>query len=173
MPRSLDVVLRHEIVERAKAGDKVVFTGMMVVIPDTGARSRAGEAAVSAKSSGGGRGGGADSGQGYGGIKSLGVKELTYRTAFVASGVQPLEVRTGVHNVRDSPDQTDIASEFTQEERDEINRMKDLPNLYQSMVNSIAPSVYGHQWVKRGVLLMLLGGVHKKTPEVDPPFSPP
>ena len=173
MPRSHDVVLRHEIVERAKAGDKVVFTGMMVVIPDTGARSRAGEAAVSAKSSGSGRGGGADSGQGYGGIKSLGVKELTYRTAFVASGVQPLEVRTGVHNVRDSPDQTDIASEFTQEERDEINRMKDLPNLYQSMVNSIAPSVYGHQWVKRGVLLMLLGGVHKKTPEVSNPLYHP
>ena len=41
---------------------------MLVVIPDTGARARAGEAAVSAKSGGGGRGGN-DQGQGYGGIK--------------------------------------------------------------------------------------------------------
>eukprot|EP00616_Rhizochromulina_sp_CCMP1243_P004380 CAMPEP_0118992468 /NCGR_PEP_ID=MMETSP1173-20130426/53464_1 /TAXON_ID=1034831 /ORGANISM="Rhizochromulina marina cf, Strain CCMP1243" /LENGTH=84 /DNA_ID=CAMNT_0006943657 /DNA_START=11 /DNA_END=261 /DNA_ORIENTATION=- len=40
-----------------------------------------------------------------------------------------------------------------------------MPNLYQKMVDSIAPNVFGHQWVKRGVLLMLLGGVHKRTPE--------
>ena len=42
------------------------------------------------------------------------MKELTYRTAFVASGVQPLEVKTGVHNVRDSPNPQDIANEFTE-----------------------------------------------------------
>ncbi len=34
MPRSLDVILRHEIVDHAKPGDKVVFTGCLVVVPD-------------------------------------------------------------------------------------------------------------------------------------------
>ena len=34
MPRSLDVILRSEMVERAKAGDKCVFTGTFVVVPD-------------------------------------------------------------------------------------------------------------------------------------------
>jgi len=34
MPRSLDVILRSELVERAKAGDKCVFTGSFIVVPD-------------------------------------------------------------------------------------------------------------------------------------------
>ena len=33
------------------------------------------------------------------------------------------------------------------------------------MADSICPSVFGHAEVKRGVLLMLFGGVHKKTKE--------
>ena len=37
--------------------------------------------------------------------------------------------------------------------------------MYNNLVNSIAPNVFGHQEVKRGVLLMLLGGVHKTTQE--------
>ena len=166
MPRSIDVILRHEVVEKAKAGDKCVFTGMLVVIPDTSSMSRAGEATVAARGDSNAGVRAKDTGQGYGGLKKLGVRELTYRTVFIASGVQPLEVRTGVHNVRDAPEGPDnLASEFTQEERDEILRMASSPNLYQKMVESIAPAVFGHQWVKRGVLLMLLGGVHKKTPE--------
>ena len=34
MPRSLDVILRSELVERAKAGDKCVFTGTFIIVPD-------------------------------------------------------------------------------------------------------------------------------------------
>jgi DNA replication licensing factor MCM6 len=34
MPRSLDVILRSEMVERAKAGDKCVFSGTFIVVPD-------------------------------------------------------------------------------------------------------------------------------------------
>ena len=34
MPRSMDVILRNEIVETAKAGDKVIIVGMPIVIPD-------------------------------------------------------------------------------------------------------------------------------------------
>ena len=34
MPRTMDIVVRHEMVDRAKAGDKCTFTGMLVVIPD-------------------------------------------------------------------------------------------------------------------------------------------
>lgn len=31
---SVDVILRHEVVERAKAGDKMLFSGTLIVIPD-------------------------------------------------------------------------------------------------------------------------------------------
>jgi DNA replication licensing factor MCM6 len=43
--------------------------------------------------------------------------------------------------------------------------MKDSPRLYVRLARSIAPSVHGHDEIKRGILLMLFGGVHKKTPE--------
>ena len=51
------------------------------------------------------------------------------------------------------------------QERQEILRMREEPHLYSKMVKSICPKVFGHDEVKRGVLLMLFGGVHKRTPE--------
>jgi DNA replication licensing factor MCM6 len=30
----MDVILRNEVVETAKAGDKVIITGMPIVVPD-------------------------------------------------------------------------------------------------------------------------------------------
>ena len=43
MPRSMDVILRHEMVESCKAGDKCVFVGSLVVIPDGHALAKTGE----------------------------------------------------------------------------------------------------------------------------------
>ena len=34
MPRSMDVILRNEIVDTAKPGDRCIFTGTLVVVPD-------------------------------------------------------------------------------------------------------------------------------------------
>ena len=34
-------------------------------------------------------------------------------------------------------------------------------NIYHKLASSICPTVYGHDDVKRGILLMLFGGVHK------------
>jgi len=34
MPRSVDVILRGDVVDKAKAGDRTVFTGSLVVVPD-------------------------------------------------------------------------------------------------------------------------------------------
>ena len=34
MPRSMDIILRNEMVDRAKPGDKCSFTGALVVVPD-------------------------------------------------------------------------------------------------------------------------------------------
>ena len=52
---------------------------------------------------------------------------------------------------------------MTEAERRKIIEMKDDPRLYQFMASSIAPAVWGHDDIKRGLLLMLLGGVHKDT----------
>ena len=34
MPRSMDIIMRTECVEKAKAGDRVVITGTPIVVPD-------------------------------------------------------------------------------------------------------------------------------------------
>ena len=171
MPRTIDVVLRNEMVERAKPGDRVVLTGSLVVVPDGSALARSGEAARA--SSGGGGGGNnpragreAASGGGGGvrGLAALGVRELTYRTCFVACCVLPSDVAqrirrrgveaagggggeggghvvneswlfgTGAANSADSPKTAqEVAMEFTEEEKEEIRRMKGMSRLYDKV----------------------------------------
>ena len=88
----LDVILRAEIVERAKAGDKCVFTGTFIVVPDVAALGLPGVNAEMLKEGGGGRGGGGFN-MGVTGLKALGVKDLTYKTAFLACMVQSADAR--------------------------------------------------------------------------------
>lgn len=59
------------------------------------------------------------------------------------------------------------SEEFSEAEKNEIEALADEHggNLYPRMIQSIAPTVFGHEEIKRGVLLQLLGGVHKRTPE--------
>ena len=41
--------------------------------------------------------------------------------------------------------------------------MQQTPNLYEAMATSLCPAVFGHDEVKRGILLQLFGGVNKHT----------
>jgi DNA replication licensing factor MCM6 len=86
MPRSLDVILRGELVERAKAGDKCVFTGAFIVVPDVSQLALpGGERPTMSREVN--KTGGMNAGAGGGGVtglKSLGVRDLQYKTAFLA-----------------------------------------------------------------------------------------
>jgi DNA replication licensing factor MCM6 len=57
------------------------------------------------------------------------------------------------------------AVELTELDRTILRDMRTTPHLYHRMTESICPSVFGHLEVKRGIMLMLLGGVHKRTKE--------
>lgn len=164
MPRTMDVILRNDNVESAKAGDKVVLTGTLVVIPDSVSLARAGER-VQARP----KGGASMRSEGYTGVKQFGVRELVYRTAFLACHVASAEDKRGTTSIRaeEADDETfeSVLQSFTKEEQQEISAVKSHARLYQKMVSSIAPTVYGHDEVKRGILLMLFGGVHKETKE--------
>merc|ERR1740139_693336 len=52
---------------------------------------------------------------------------------------------------------------MSEEEKEDVREMSGTSNLYTKMVKSIAPATFGHLEVKRGILLQLLGGVHKTT----------
>ena len=44
--------------------------------------------------------------------------------------------------------------------------MKENGQIYEHLAKSLAPGVFGHLDIKKAILLMLLGGVHKQTVEV-------
>lgn len=169
MPRSLDVILRSEVVEKAKAGDKCTFTGTFIVVPDVSQLGLPGANAEMMRENRG-RGDGGVASQGVTGLKALGVRDLQYKTAFLACMVQSSDARSGGADVRADLDEGDEDQEaflntLTQQEIDELKVMVGSDNIYQRLVSSIAPTVYGHEIVKKGILLQLMGGVHKQTQE--------
>jgi len=177
MPRSLDVILRAEVVEKAKAGDKCIFTGTFIVVPDVAQLGLPGVNAEMVRTSGGGRSGGmrgvgAES-MGVSGLKMLGARDLTYKTAFLACMVQAADSRSQATNVRWDPDvgndqlgtRKDFLDSLNDQEVQELREMVHSDRIYNRLVQSIAPTVYGHEIVKKGLLLQLMGGVHKTTHE--------
>ena len=178
LPRSMEVILRHEAVEEARAGDKAVFTGSLMVVPEGAPSNMAGDRTEL----GGGQAQGAKRGQseGIGGLRGMGVRELFYRMVFVAHSVvntaEPAAGSTdgagvsatgggGPANIRADDDDEDVLNSFTTEERRDISNMARDPNIYDKFVGSIAPTVHGHVDIKRAVALMLFGGVPKETSE--------
>ncbi|CAH0389438.1 unnamed protein product [Bemisia tabaci] len=89
IPRCVEIILRAETVESVQAGDRYDFTGTPIVVPDVGALSMPGARAEPASRHKMG-----DSNiEGIRGLKSLGVRELNYRMAFLACSVMPTNTR--------------------------------------------------------------------------------
>jgi DNA replication licensing factor MCM6 len=167
LPRTMDVVMRNDQVESVRPGDKAVFTGMLVVVPDVAALTAPGER-LQSKLAGVERAGPSEGVSGLtSGPARTGARELTYRLAFIACGTQPLDQRGGMVNIRADDDQTpeEVLAQLTAEQREGLEEMRADRALYDRMAASLAPNVFGHLDVKRAVLLMLLGGVQKRTRE--------
>ncbi|KAK4494270.1 hypothetical protein PRZ48_014568 [Zasmidium cellare] len=188
MPRTMDVILRGEMVERAKAGEKCIFTGTLIVVPDVSQFRVPGSRVQAVRDSQAPRGGDVG-GSGVSGLKALGVRDLTYKLAFLANMVTPDASTQGqsanqnlkgvagqsilsslgqnVDTAETSGDQAqqDYLDTLTPAEIDDLRHMVQQPNIFMRLVDSLAPMVYGHTVVKKGLLLQLMGGVSKVTPE--------
>ncbi|XP_019616569.1 PREDICTED: zygotic DNA replication licensing factor mcm6-B-like [Branchiostoma belcheri] len=163
IPRSVEIILRAEAVEMAQAGDKCDFTGTLIVVPDVsqlntpGARA---ETSTRVKA-----GAGYDN-EGVGGLKALGVRELSYRLAFLACSVEATNPQFGGRDLRgDDLTAETIKKQMTEQEWQKVYEMSRDKNLYQNLCTSLFPTIHGNDEVKRGVLLMLFGGVPKMTME--------
>ena len=51
--------------------------------------------------------------------------------------------------------------ELTEEDKQAIRNLAREPNIGRKLINSIAPSIYGHQFVKKGLALAMFGGEAK------------
>lgn len=189
MPRTMDVILRGEMVDRAKAGEKCIFTGTLIVIPDVSQFRVPGTRVTQTRDStnaprGGDSGAG---GSGVSGLKALGARDLTYRLAFMACMLTPDTSTPGQSTAQlngqadnilaslgqaaplDSGTGEDAQAAYlatlSQAEIDQLREMVHMPNIFMRLVDSIAPMVYGHQVIKKGLLLQLMSGVSKSTKE--------
>jgi len=162
IPRSVEIILRAENVETVQSGDRYDFTGTLIVVPDIGSIQLPG-AKADVRSH---HKQGDNSGQGVRGLKSLGVRELNYRMAFLACTVQATSSRFGGHDVpMNEVTAEDMKARMTEDEWNKVYEMSRDSKLYNNLMNSLFPSIYGNDEVKRGVLLQLFGGVGKTTHE--------
>jgi len=162
IPRSVEIILRAEAVETAQAGDKCDFTGTLIVVPDVSSINMPGARAETR-----GRDRGMTSGaEGVRGLKSLGVRDLTYRLAFLACSVASTNPQFGGKDLVGEDVTADIIKkQMSEQEWHKIYEMSQDKNLYNNLVSSMFPTIHGSDEVKRGILLMLFGGVPKRTAE--------
>jgi DNA replication licensing factor MCM7 len=60
---------------------------------------------------------------------------------------------------------TELTGNLDTKQRKEIQEISMRPNCYKSLASSIAPEIYGHDDVKRALLLQLVGGVTRALPD--------
>lgn len=135
LPRSIDVIVRNDLVEQIKPGANLNFTGYLMVIPDIIQLKLPNLKSIPTAQ------GVADEKQKRGGNS----KELNYKMAFFC-----------IHA------DVDIEKEgFTSEELSIIRRMLSTPDLYSKLSESLFPTIHGHSNIKSAILLMLVGGLSK------------
>ncbi|SCU86259.1 LAME_0D05204g1_1 [Lachancea meyersii CBS 8951] len=124
LPRSIDVIMDEDLVDKTKPGDRVNIVGIY-------------------KSLGGG---GLSSGSEQGGSLS------GFKTMILANTVYPLHARSTGVAARQALSDSDIRN---------INKLCKREDIFELLSQSLAPSIYGHDHIKKAILLMLLGGVEK------------
>jgi DNA replication licensing factor MCM6 len=157
IPRAVEIILRAEAVESASAGDRCDFTGTLIVVPDVGALNLPGAQAETDNRHKG------EQSEGVKGLKALGVRDLHYRMAFLACGVST-GGKSKLGTDSEEPETAEqMKAKMTSDEWESVYKMSQDKNLYQNLITSLFPTIHGNDEVKRGISLMLFGGVPKVT----------
>lgn len=118
LPRSLDVGLRGDLVDKARPGDRVIVTGILYAVQE-----RAIEAPLK--------------------TSRMYLEAVSIETA----GKEP------------------EALQITPEEEKMFKEMAGSPDIHQKLIESIAPSIYGLEHIKKAIMLLLFGGRTKQFPD--------
>ncbi|GJN89130.1 hypothetical protein Rhopal_002104-T1 [Rhodotorula paludigena] len=119
LPRSVEVVLEDDLVDKCKPGDRLQIVGVY-------------------RSLGGGNGGSAH-----------------FKTLIVGNHVVLLSAKSGAGIAQMSLSEQDIR---------DIRKVAKRKDVYELLWKSLAPSIYGSDYIKQAILLLLLGGVEKNLP---------
>ncbi|KAI9493808.1 MCM2/3/5 family-domain-containing protein [Zychaea mexicana] len=118
LPRSVDVVLDDDLVDRAKPGDRVSIVGIYRSL----------------------------------GNRNANQTSSTFRTVILCNDISLLSTKAG----------GGIASPtITDQDIRHIHQLAKKRNIFDVLSQSLAPSIWGHEHIKKAVLMMLLGGVEK------------
>jgi len=121
LPRSLDVVMDDDLVDKVKPGDRIQLVGMYKSLGN-----RVGQSTTS-----------------------------TFRTLMVGNYVFVLSNKAGGGISQIPLSDLDIRN---------INKIARRRGVFDLLAESLAPSIFGHEYLKKAVLLMLLGGQEKNLP---------
>ena len=130
MPRSVDVILRGDTVDMAKPGDRTVFSGTLIVVPDIVQLMKNGEKLQSTvvdahrmtRNDQVGRGM-----DGFAGLARTGVKDLSFKMVFIASSVYSSDQRFAFHKLQSWEEEAkeENLNQFTKSEQATVVHMKD------------------------------------------------
>ncbi|KAF7306557.1 DNA helicase [Mycena indigotica] len=117
LPRSVDVIMDADLVDRCKPGDRIQLVGVY-------------------RSVGGGSSG-------------------AFKSLILANNINLLSSKIG-GGIAQGP--------LTVDDIRNINQLAKRPNIFNQLAQSLAPSIYGHEYIKKAILLLLLGGAEKNLP---------
>lgn len=86
------------------------------------------------------------------GNRNAGSGSSTFRTLLLANNVILLSSKSGGGIAQATVTDTDIRN---------INKISKQRKVFELLSQSLAPSIYGHDFIKKAILLMLLGGMEK------------
>lgn len=118
LPRSVDVIMDDDLVDRCKPGDRIQLVGLYRSL----------------------------------GNRNAGSGSSTFRTLLLANNIILLSSKAGGGIAQAIITDTDIRN---------INKQAKDKNIFNKLAMSLAPSIYGHDHIKKAILLMLLGGMEK------------
>merc|ERR1719464_710952 len=117
LPRSVDVIVDNDLVDKCKPGDRVQIVGCYRCLPG----------------------------------KQGGVTTGTFRTILITNQVT-LMSKEVTPNI--TGDDVQKCKKFSKQKGD----------VFEMLAKSLAPSIHGHEYIKKALLCMLLGGVEKNLP---------
>ena len=86
------------------------------------------------------------------GNRNAGAGSSVFRTVILANNVVLLSSKSGGGIAQATITDMDVRN---------INRMSKKKNIFELLSQSLAPSIYGHDYIKKAILLMLLSGMEK------------